>query len=201
MAAYPDGVDAYWRLTAIEAQQRLKSSDHGLTATEARQRLATYGANTLNSKRQDTRLRVFIRQFESPVVLILIFATAVSALLGDWIDALIIGVIVLGSALLSFFQEYNAGNAAATLLQQVQITATVLRDGRAQEIQTQQVVPGDVISLMAGSLIPADALLLDAKDLFVNQAVLTGETFPVEKTPGVVADAELTQRTNTVFMG
>ena len=76
MAAYPDGVDAYWRLTAIEAQQRLKSSDHGLTATEARQRLATYGANTLNSKRQDTRLRVFIRQFESPVVLILIFALA-----------------------------------------------------------------------------------------------------------------------------
>ncbi len=201
MAAHPDGVDEYWRLTATEVQQRLRSSDHGLTSAEASQRLETYGANTLDSKRQDTRLRVFLRQFESPVVLILIFATAVSALLGDWIDALIIGVIVLGSALLSFFQEYHAGNATAKLLQQVQITATVLRDGQAQDIQTQQAVPGDVILLMAGSLIPADALLLEAKDLFVNQAVLTGETFPVEKTPGVVTGAELTQRTNTVFMG
>ncbi|MCC6616111.1 MAG: magnesium-translocating P-type ATPase [Anaerolineae bacterium] len=201
MAAHPDPLDGYWRLPTADVEARLSATADGLTSADAARRLATYGANSLDAKRKETPLRVFLRQFESPIVLILIFATLMSALLGDWIDALIIALIVVGSALLSFVQEYNAGNATARLLQQVQLTASVVRDGTAQALPTPQIVPGDVVLLSAGSLIPADALVIEAKDLFVNQAVLTGETFPVEKMPAVVAADGLAERTNTVFMG
>ena len=149
-----------------------------------------------------TPLGLFLNQFKSPIVLILIFATLISAFLKDWVDAVIILLIVLGSALLSFFQEYNASNAAEKLRSQVSLKADVLRDGKSGSIPAEEIVPGDVILLSAGSLIPADGLVLEAKDFFINQAVLTGETFPVEKIPGVVAEkASLPERTNVVFMG
>jgi Mg2+-importing ATPase len=122
--------------------------------------------------------------------------------LQDWTDAVIILLIVLGSAGLSFVQEYSAGQAAGRLRAQLALKATVLRDGAPQAVPTETLVPGDVLLLAAGSLIPADAVLLEARDCFVNQAVLTGETFPVEKQPGPVAPAaSLAGRTNVVFMG
>jgi Mg2+-importing ATPase len=122
--------------------------------------------------------------------------------LKDWVDALIILVIVLGSALLSFFQEYSASTAAEKLRAQVTVKASVLRDGQAQQVPAEEVVPGDVVQLSAGNLVPADGVLLEVHDFFVNQAVLTGETFPVEKCPDpVAAGASLAGRTNWVFMG
>ena len=145
---------------------------------------------------------LFLNQFKSPIVLILVFATLISAFLKDWADAIIILLIVLGSALISFFQEYNANNTVEKLRAQVSLKTNVLRDGKAVSIPTEAIVPGDVVLLSAGSLIPADGLVIDACDFFVNQAVLTGETFPVEKMPGILPEnAGLAERTNVVFMG
>ncbi|MCX6032813.1 MAG: hypothetical protein NT169_26450 [Chloroflexi bacterium] len=123
-------------------------------------------------------------------------------ILQDWVDAIITFLIVMGSALLSFYQEYNANNAAEKLREQVSFKTDVLRDGKTVSLATDEIVPGDVVLPSADSLIPADGLVIEARDFFVNQAVLTGETFPAEKTPGVVAEnAGLAERTNVVFMG
>jgi Mg2+-importing ATPase len=193
---------AYWSLSLDGLVAELASSPDGLTTGEAGRRLETYGPNLLQTKKKVTAVGLFINQFKSPIVLILLFATSLSAVLGDWVDAVIILVIVLGSAVLSFVQEYSASSAAEQLRAQVMIKTTVLRDGQSQSIPAEQVVPGDVVLLSAGNLVPADGVLLEARDFFVNQAVLTGETFPVEKDPGPVeAQAGLPGRTNCVFMG
>jgi len=202
MAAQDIHANHYWSQTTDQLLITLQSSISGLKATEAQQRLEQAGPNVLETREEVTPLRLFLKQFRDPIVLILLFATAVSAVTQEWIDAGIILAIVVGSALLSFSQEYSAGNAAAKLRAQITLKATVLRDGQAQTIPAEDIAPGDVVQLSAGSLIPADGVLLEATDFYVNQAVLTGETFPVEKRPGTVAEgASLPERTNCVFMG
>lgn len=193
----------YWAQTPEAVLQALESdAQKGLTATQAQQRLERVGRNRIQAKAEVTPLGLFFNQFKSPILLILVAATIISAFLQDWVDAIIILLIVLGSALLSFWQEYSASNAAAKLRATLTLQANVLRDGRMQMVPVEDVVPGDVILLSAGSLIPADGILLEANDFFVNQAVLTGETFPVEKKPGVVpAQASLAERSNVLFMG
>jgi Mg2+-importing ATPase len=192
----------FWSKPFDQIAQSLNSSKDGLGSSAAQEVLERVGSNSIQSKERVTPLGLFINQFKSPIVLILIFATVISAFLKDWVDAIIILLIVLGSALLSFFQEYNANNAAEKLRAQVSLKAEVLRDGKTVSVLTEEIVPGDVVLLSAGSLIPADGLVIEARDFFVNQAVLTGETFPVEKRPGVVAEnAGLPERTNVVFMG
>jgi len=192
----------YWSQPLDSLLAALRSTPDGLSAAEARQRLAQFGPNTLKARKKATALGLFLNQFKSPIILILLFATIVSAVLQDWVDALIILAIILGSALLSFTQEYSASTAAEKLRAQVSIKATVRRDGQPQSIPAEEVVPGDVVLLSAGSLIPADGIVLEARDFFVGQAVLTGETFPAEKSPGpVAAPASLAERTNCVFMG
>jgi Mg2+-importing ATPase len=180
----------------------LATSTDGLSSDEALRRLAQYGPNVLQVRKKATAPALFLNQFKSPIILILLFATGVSAAVGDWLDALIILVIVLGSAALSFVQEYSANNAAEKLRARLTLKANVIRDGQPGLIPTEAVVPGDAVLLSAGSLIPADGVLLEARDFFVNQAVLTGETFPVEKQAAPVAEqASLAERTNCVFMG
>jgi Mg2+-importing ATPase len=192
----------FWSKDVNEISQSVNSSINGLSEKDAQEVLRQVGPNSIQSKEQVTPLGLFINQFKSPIVLILIFATLVSAFLQDWADAIIILLIVMGSALLSFYQEYNANNAAEKLKEQVSFKTNVLRDGKTVSTPTEEIVPGDVVLLSAGSLIPADGLVIEARDFFVNQAVLTGETFPVEKTPGIVAEnAGLPERTNVVFMG
>ncbi len=192
----------YWHEPQDQLLKELQSSKQGLSQEEAEQRLVQYGPNLLKARQEVTPLKLFLNQFRSPIMLILIFATVMSAFLADWTDAVIILVIVMGSAILSFIQENNAHNAAEKLRAQLTIKADVLRDGSKKEIPSEEVVPGDVVLLSAGSLIPADGLVLEAKDFFVSQAVLTGETFPVEKLPGVLPEkASLVERTNVVFMG
>jgi Mg2+-importing ATPase len=192
----------YWSQPLDNLLETVRGTLAGLGSDEAQQRLAQVGPNVLKTKEKVTAVGLFLNQFKSPIILILLFATGVSAVVGDWVDAVIILAIVFISAGLSFYQEYNAGNAAEKLRAQVKIQTTVLRDGQPQSIPAEEIVPGDVVLLSAGSLIPADGVVLEAKDFFVNQAVLTGETFPVEKTPGLVAaQASLAERTNCVFMG
>jgi Mg2+-importing ATPase len=194
--------ERYWSRLLESLLAALGSTPDGLETTDAQQRRETFGPNLLIVRERATALGLFFNQFKSPIVLILLFATVVSALVQEWVDAVLILLIVLGSAVLSFWQEYSANNAAAKLRAQVMVKATVLRDGQPQSIPTEEVVPGDVVLLSAGSLIPADGVLLEAKDFYVNQAVLTGETFSVEKSVAPVAErASLTERTNCVFMG
>ena len=193
---------AYWSRDVDDVARQLGSSASGLSTGEAQEALKRSGPNSIQSTEKLSALDLFVRQFKSPIVIILIVATIVSAFLRDWVDAAIILLIVLGSALLSFFQEYSANAAEQKLQQQVSFKADVLRDRKPVSVPTEQIVPGDVVLLSAGSLVPADGLVIDARDFFVNQAVLTGETFPVEKIPGKVAeDTGLPGRTNTVFMG
>jgi Mg2+-importing ATPase len=192
----------YWSLPPEQLLSALHTTASGLSPADVEPRLKQYGPNALEARRQATALGLFLSQFKSPLVLILIAAAILSAILAQWTDAVIVLAVVLGSTMLGFVQEYRAGNAVEKLRSQVTIRSSVLRGGQPQILPSEQVVPGDLVLLSAGSLIPADGVVLLANDFFVNQAVLTGETFPVEKQPGTVpAKAGLAERTNCVFMG
>jgi Mg2+-importing ATPase len=206
MSTHSTNQNPFWSQPLDRLLTSLNSSAAGLTSAEAARHLQQYGPNTLKAGRQVTALGLLFNQFKSPLVLILVFAVIVSAFAQEWIDATIILVIILSSSLLGFWQEYRASNAVAQLQARVTLKATVLRDGKPQTIPAEAVAPGDVVLLSAGSLIPADGVLLVANDFFVSQAVLTGETFPVEKKVATEADqvaenAGLAERTNCVFMG
>ena len=192
----------FWSIPEPELQKYLNSSSSGLSQKEAQNILKQLGPNQVSSKKQVTPVRLFLNQFKSPIVLILLAATIISAFLKDWTDAIIVLMIVMGSALLSFFQEFSANNAAQKLKQQVSFKSTVIRDGHAVSIPSEEIVPGDLVLLSAGNLIPADGRVLEATDFFVSQAALTGETFPVEKMPGTLPEnTGISQQTNSVFMG
>ena len=201
-AALKDASASYWGTPADKLISLLRTTPNGLTRSQAARRLKVSGPNTLEINPPLNLLRLLARQFASPLILILLFAAAVSLFVGQWTDAAVIAAIVAGSGLISFAQEYSAGNAINKLRERLAHRATVFRDGRAHEVASRSIVPGDVIALSAGSLVPADSVVLEAKDFFVSQAALTGETFPVEKRVGEVEiDATLAERTNCVFMG
>ncbi|MES2787212.1 MAG: magnesium-translocating P-type ATPase [Pseudomonadota bacterium] len=194
--------DPYWSLSAGELAERLQTGTSGLRAKQAAARLRAHGPNALAPAKKTDALALYANQFRSPLVLILIVASVVSLAASEWVDAVVVLIVIFGSTVLGFLQEYIAGNAISKLRSKVTIQSTVLRDGVTVKIPSTRVVPGDVVLLAAGSLVPADALVLEARDFHVTQAVLTGETFPVQKMPGTVAaDASLTERTNCVFMG
>ena len=193
---------AYWSVPPEQLLSQLGVTDKGLLPADAESRLRTYGPNALEQQHQTRALVLLLSQFKSPLVLILIFAAAISIFVGEYTDALIVLAVVFGSTLLGFTQEYRAGNAVEKLRSQVTLKAKVLRGGESRTIDAERVVPGDIALLSAGSLIPADGVVLEANDFFVNQAVLTGETFPVEKRAGqVAANASLAERGNSVFRG
>ena len=194
--------DAYWSWPPAQLLQALAGEPTGLSSAEAARRLAEHGPNRLPDGPALAPAALLLKQFTDPLVLILLFAALVSAYLHEWLDASIVLGIVMLSGGLGFLQEYRAFTAVAALRERVAARVTVLRDGAPVSLPAEAVVPGDVVLLAAGSLIPADGVLLEAKDFFVTEAVLTGETFPVEKTPGTAPpDAPLAQRHNMVFMG
>src|SRR5690349_15855146 len=156
----------------------------GLSTAQAHAALQRHGANTVEEAPRLAPLALAARQFASPLVLILVFGAAVSAVLRNWLEAAIILVIVAGSAGLGFTQEYRAGAAVAALRRRLELTARVLRDGVARTLPAAQIVPGDVVLLSAGNLVPADARVLEASDFLLSEAALTGESFPSEKRGG-----------------
>jgi len=192
----------YWSLSPDDALKQYRSSAAGLSGDEAAARLAAVGENTIHAQKSASPFLLFLGQFKSPIILIMLVATAISAATGDWLDSLIIFAIVLGSAVLSFFQEYSASNAVAKLRSRIQMLCSVLRDGKTVQVPSVQLVPGDLVKLSAGSIVSGDGIVLDYEDFFVDQSVLTGEAVPVEKRSGTVpADTELAKRDNCVFMG
>jgi len=193
---------AFWSQPAEALFSELDSRPGGLTSAEAGVRLRQHGPNSIRANKRRGLVSEFLGQFKSSIVLLLLFAAALSWALGDRTDSLIIFGIILASAVLSFLQEHSAGDAVQKLLALVQTRVTVLRDGSPQSVPLEAVVPGDVVALSAGSVVPGDGALVEAQNLFVDEAPLTGETFPVEKRPGVCGeDAPLAQRQNTVFSG
>jgi Mg2+-importing ATPase len=193
---------AFWSLPVDEVFRDLQASPQGLSREEARRRLEENGANRLKLSRRSTFLSLFLVQFKSPIILILIAAAILSFALHDPADALIILAIVFISGLLGFWQERGANRAVEQLLAMVQVKATVFRDGAPEEIPLEEVVPGDVVLLKAGDTIPGDCAILEARDLFVDEAALTGETFPVEKIAGKhPAETPMALRTNSLFLG
>jgi P-type Mg2+ transporter len=195
-------LSSFWNVPAEQVLQQLESTPQGLSRKAAQQKLLQYGANRLKQKQQSHTILLFLGQFKSPIILILMAAAILSGFLGDVIDAVIILGIVLLSGLLGFWQERGATDAVAKLLALVQVKATVLRNGQTQDIPNADVVPGDIVLLAAGNSIPGDCLILESKDLSVNEAALTGETYPADKESGVLPiESELGQRTNTLYMG
>ncbi len=184
-------------------QDELGVSATGLSQAEARARLKRYGPNQFRDRPQHSLLFHFLHRFTNPLVLILIAASVVSALTGEVASFVIITAMVLLSVTLDFVQEYRAGRAAERLRGSVQVHANVVREGTVRDVPATHVVPGDMVLLAAGALVPADGILLEARDLHVNQALLTGEPFPVDKRAGAPADvnADLAGATNALFMG
>ena len=192
----------FWSEPPNELFRQLDTTPQGITSAQAEQRLKIVGPNTVQQHKTQSTLSLFLRQFKDPLVLILFFAASVSLFVGEWVDAIIIILIIISSGVLSFIQEYNATTAVEKLLARVQVKATVLRDGIPVAIPVEAVVPGDVVFLKAGSLIPGDGVIIEENGCYVDQAALTGETFPVEKKVGVVKEsASITERTNSLFMG
>jgi len=197
-----EGSTPYWARPADELVQELASSPDGLSGAQAQARLLAAEPNAIGRQNRHPALAAFVRQFRSPLVLILIFAATVSAFVGEGSEAVIIAVIVLASCVLSFTQEYGASRAMQALTARIARKASVLRDGRATPVAVEEIVPGDVILLSAGNLIPADGVLLEARDCNVSESALTGETFPVLKSPGISAPgAQIGGRGNAVFTG
>jgi Mg2+-importing ATPase len=195
-------MSGFWSEEPEQLLSALGSREGGLTAAEATTRLRQHGPNSIQANRRRGPIAEFLGQFKSSIVLLLLGASILSWALGDRTDSVIILGIVFASAILSFLQEHSAGDAVQKLLALVQTRVTVLRDGSSQSVPLEAVVPGDVVVLSAGSVVPGDGALVEAQNLFVDEAPLTGETFPVEKRPGVCdEDAPLSQRRNTVFSG
>ena len=193
----------YWSRPADEVIKELGGSRNGLDGVTATERLQRYGRNTLVTEQGRSKtLRLFLNQFRSPLVLILVFAAIIALIVHDLMDALIVLAIVFITGVLSFIQEYRATNAVEKLRQRVSVKTTVLRAGQSLMVPSEEVVPGDIVQLTAGSLIAGDGILLESKDFYVSQALLTGETYPVEKQPGISPEgASLVERNNCVFMG
>ena len=195
-------LSAFWNLSAEKVLGQVQSTPQGLSSEDARERLSKYSANSLKQKQHSHTLTLLLNQFNSPIILILIAAAILSSFLKDAINAVIILVIVLTSGLLGFWQERGAADAVQKLLELVEIKASILRDGKAQDVPVDEVMPGDIVLLSAGNSIPGDCLVLESQTLSVDEATLTGETYPVAKEPGVLpAETGLGQRTNSLFMG
>jgi Mg2+-importing ATPase len=192
----------FWCLPIDTLLGRLRAHRQGLPRDEAGRRVARYGATRLTGRRRSSVLDLLLAQFTNPIILILLVAAALSFLLGSRTDAAIVLAIVLVSGLLGVWQEDGATRAVERLLSLVEIKVRVLRDGAPIDVALDEIVPGDVVSLAAGDKIPGDCRLLEAKDLFIDEAALTGESSPVEKTPGLLPpEAPLRRRTNSLFLG
>ena len=195
--------EGFWDRPLQELFQLLPATPAGLTTEEASRRLRLYGPNSLVRESRFAALLSFFGFFASPLVIILVVASGVSLALGEHVGGLIIIAIVLFSVLLNFLMEFQARHAVEEIRKQIAITAAVMRDGREQELPIAELVPGDIVRLKAGDLVPADARLLDVKDLHVRESVLTGESLPVEKTVTELSKEKhgVADASNSVFLG
>jgi Mg2+-importing ATPase len=181
----------------------LNTSEKGLSEQEAKKRLEIYGYNEPAKKKKANIFKQILSKFFNPLVIVLFIIACFSLFFGEIINAFIISIMAIMSVVLACIQEYRAERAAEKLEEMVRTTATVWRNGKSREIHIQEIVPGDIVDLFAGDMIPADIRILSCKDFFLNQASLTGESFPIEKTPrpSQPLSHAMTSLNNIAFMG
>ena len=189
--------------TPADALSALDTGPRGLDEEEALHRLRLYGPNEPARRKKRTLIVQILSKFLNPLVIVLLIIAGFFIFFGEMVNALLVGLMAFISVLLSFIQEYRAGREAERLSEMVRATATVFRGGRPREILIREIVPGDVVDLFAGDMIPGDLRIIACKDLFLNEASLTGESFPVKKTadpvrPGTTSPSDLR---NIAFMG
>lgn len=183
--------------------KKFKTSLKGLSDKEVKLRLEEYGYNEPAKKKKRTILFQIASKFINPLVIVLLIIAGFSLFFGERMSALLIILMAMMNVFLSFLQEHRAGKEAEKLSEMVRATATVYRNGRPKEVKIKEIVPGDIVDLFAGDMIPADLRLISCKDLFVNQASLTGESFPIEKSSDAIKPNTnaVTDLTNIAFMG
>jgi Ca2+-transporting ATPase len=182
--------------------EEMESSQNGLTSYEAKNRLQEFGANQIKRKRKDGPFKLAWRQINNPLIWVLIGSSTLATLIGKITDGLVVLAVVIINTVIGFIQEYKAGNAIEALGDMVPENATVLRDGSNKTIPVSEIVPGDIVRLEAGDRIPADMRLIHQKNLMVAEAILTGESLPVQKSiPSVIKDAAIGDRKCMVYGG
>lgn len=196
--------DIHWHAMAMDdVLVKLEAPTQGLTDEEVRRRTERYGLNELKEKPRPTFWQLVLAQLNNFIVILLIVASLISAVLGDWIEAAVIMLIVVLNAILGVVQESRAEEALAALKKMAAPECQVLRNGQRVSVPARELVPGDVVYLEAGNFVPADMRLIEAVNLRVEEAALTGESVPVQKNAALLLDREATlgDRKNTVFMG
>lgn len=193
----------FWAMSSKEVLEELETSDAGLTNEEAEKRVKQYGLNEIAREKGRSILKIFFIQFKNAFVLILIFAAILSYFLGEKINATIILSMVLLSSFLSFFMEYKSENTLRKLRRYIRLKSRVFRNGQIQEIDSNKLVPGDIIHLDIGDVIPADIRLISSNNLTTDESVLTGESMFVEKKTSQINEKYTSpqQLVNMVFMG
>lgn len=196
-------LDRYWSVPFRELLQSLNTSENGLSQTQVADRITRYGTNEFKAHNKVNFFTSIIHKLSNPLVLILLFSSIVSAFLGEIPEFLIVVVILVVSVFIDSLQEHKANKAAQDLRQHVLVTTSVLRDGVQKEIPLSQVVPGDIVQLRTGDIIPADCRIIECQSLTVSQSVLTGESFPSQKDDQsqLPHDIPIEQRTNSLFLG
>src|SRR6056297_2714801 len=180
----------------------LESNPNGLTSDEVRRRREEYGANDIIEGGGRTPVDIFIAQFDSVLIWVLIVAAVLSVWADHTVDAVLIGIIVIANGIFGFVQDYRAERSLESLREMAAPTATVRRDGEVVEIDAQEIVPGDIVVLRGGDVVPADGRLLEETDLQVDESALTGESVPVSKsTAPVESETPIAERTSMVYKG
>lgn len=192
----------FWSYDLNDILRQLNTGKDGLSSREAEGRIDKYGQNILEERKSSSNIEMFINQFKNPIIIILIFAAVLSIFLKDYSDGIIILIIIMISAFLSYNHESKANNAVKKLLSSVSVKSSVLRDGKFEEIDNAMLTVGDIINVKTGDMIPADCLIIEENSLSMDESSLTGETFPVEKNPQrISADTALSNRKNSLWMG
>lgn len=194
--------DTSWHeLKAKDVLKRLESSDKGLKEEEAKTRLDKFGYNEIEKEKGISKVEIFLSQFKSFLIIILIAATIFSAIVGEIIDAMAIIVIVILNAIFGFVQEYKAEKTIEALKKLTSPEAVVIRNGKEKRIDSKFLVPGDLVLIEQGSRVPADIRVINESELKIDEAILTGESIPVSKDPGALKDVPIADRKNIAFTG
>jgi Ca2+-transporting ATPase len=192
----------WYTMSPEETLKALNSTENGLDRAEARKRLTEYGPNELRKEKQTSPVKMFLRQFKDVLIIILLIATGLSVMTGEILDAIVIIAIVLVAATLGFAEEFRSEKSVEALKKMTAPVATVLRDGKEAKLAVSEIVPGDVVLLFTGDKVPADARLIEAINLKVDEAPLTGESSPVNKNIDVYSEeTPLNDRGNMAFTG
>lgn len=195
------GLEPFWLVPIAESMRALAGRREGLTSAEAAVRLARDGPNVIDTLRHQSLIAKIARRVAEPLVAILLISAAISGAMGDWQSLVVIALIVALSIGLDVFQEHKAESAIAALQRSIAITATVRRDGAPVELPVRDVVRGDIVELRGGDLVPADGVVIASRGALANEGILTGEPYPVEKSPEMSKSASISDASNALFAG